>query len=305
MRKQILFLSTAMFCALSIFAQTPFDSFAPEQSVKRMIELPQTQFKITNTNPDSEIRYVEFDRQAMSLTLFDENENVIQTLVFNPNEKKWNAMDPHAHHYYSTSPYAFCLNNPIRFIDPDGRDVWEINQQGKITWIEEHNQTVFQVIDANRQRIEGQSITFDNIVVESHRNIAINSTQSYDVIRVRGDANATNLFEFFSNNITGSPTQVEFSHAMTGVAGDRGRNYITTSHEARRESGMSHLLQGQLFNGYTIRELNHSHPVTAGPGDSDLRFTDWVTGRLQNQGLTIPCFNIYHVPTRQKIPFSR
>ena len=32
-------------------------------------------------------------------------------------------MDPLAEKYYSTSPYAWCGNNPVRFVDPDGRKV--------------------------------------------------------------------------------------------------------------------------------------------------------------------------------------
>ena len=31
-------------------------------------------------------------------------------------------MDPHAENYYSISPYAWCANNPVRMVDPDGRD---------------------------------------------------------------------------------------------------------------------------------------------------------------------------------------
>ena len=32
-------------------------------------------------------------------------------------------MDPLAEKYYSTSPYAWCGNNPVRFVDPDGKKI--------------------------------------------------------------------------------------------------------------------------------------------------------------------------------------
>lgn len=32
-------------------------------------------------------------------------------------------MDPMAEKYYSISPYAYCANNPINVIDPDGKDI--------------------------------------------------------------------------------------------------------------------------------------------------------------------------------------
>ena len=33
---------------------------------------------------------------------------------------RWLAVDPLAEKYYSISPYAFCNNNPVNFVDPDG-----------------------------------------------------------------------------------------------------------------------------------------------------------------------------------------
>ena len=39
----------------------------------------------------------------------------------------WTTIDPHAENYYSWSPYAYCKNNPLNTIDPDGRLVVFIN----------------------------------------------------------------------------------------------------------------------------------------------------------------------------------
>lgn len=39
---------------------------------------------------------------------------------YNPVLGRWDRIDPLCHKYYSTSPYAYCLNNPVKFIDPDG-----------------------------------------------------------------------------------------------------------------------------------------------------------------------------------------
>jgi len=122
MKKQFLFL-TLVFGALSVFAQTPYDNFAPEQNVKSMIELPQVQFQVANTDTNSEIRYVEFDKNTLSLNLLDDNGNVIMTFVLNPKEKKFTTMDPLAEKYPSISPYAYCGNNPINAVDLRGDSI--------------------------------------------------------------------------------------------------------------------------------------------------------------------------------------
>jgi RHS repeat-associated protein len=42
---------------------------------------------------------------------------------YNPKFSIWLSVDPLAEKFPDWSPYNYCLNNPIRFIDPDGREV--------------------------------------------------------------------------------------------------------------------------------------------------------------------------------------
>lgn len=39
---------------------------------------------------------------------------------YNPVTARWDRVDPLAHEYYGVSPYAYCMNNPVKFVDPDG-----------------------------------------------------------------------------------------------------------------------------------------------------------------------------------------
>ena len=39
---------------------------------------------------------------------------------YTPSSARWLSMDPLAEKYYGVSPYAFCNNNPVNFVDPDG-----------------------------------------------------------------------------------------------------------------------------------------------------------------------------------------
>ena len=162
-------------------------------------------------------------------------------------------------------------------MDPDGRDIWGIEKKGKIIRrIEDKSQDAFYVVakdaDGKYQRtylkdddrnINYDSISFNYGTIESQRSISYSGDgETYDAYKVRGDGNGITLFAFLGNNVTPCNSKVEIGQAMTGIEGDKGLNFITTGHQRGSEPGGTHLLNGQLRNGYTVRELNHTHPLS-------------------------------------------
>lgn len=51
---------------------------------------------------------------------------------------RWLSVDPLAEEFPEWSPYTFSFNNPIRYVDPDGRAPldWFKNQQGRVVWFD-------------------------------------------------------------------------------------------------------------------------------------------------------------------------
>ncbi len=227
---------------------------------------------------------------------------------------RWPNVDPKAESYYPTSPYAFCLNNPLKYVDPKGEDVWEINVFGQIVnRIEDQTQDAFYMVNVVGKRM-------DNIdpLVFTHGTIASQETRGYsngdakglyDVYQVKGDENAGALFKFMANNITGI-SEVEIGRAAIGEPGENGVGFITTSHTDGADYGQADIY-GKDLNGQAIRVLDHSHSSSPYPSSSykdgrlvgDRGFaTDVYKGQMK-RNLPEPTFRIFHVPSQQYFPF--
>ncbi len=50
--------------------------------------------------------------------------------------QRWTTPDPLAEKYYDLSPYAFCNNNPVNFVDPDGEAIYHMNSNGHIICVD-------------------------------------------------------------------------------------------------------------------------------------------------------------------------
>jgi hypothetical protein len=111
-------------------AQTPYDDFAPSETKKEMLKLPDVTFKAYNTDTTNNVNYIELDIETHIIKYFDKNDSLLDIAYLESNTQKWLSIDPHASSYPEASPYNFVNNNPIRNIDPDGRDWFEYQKDG-------------------------------------------------------------------------------------------------------------------------------------------------------------------------------
>ena len=233
---------------------------------------------------------------------------------------RWITRDPLAEDYSSLTPYSYCFGNPICLIDPFGKDIWEINSEGRVVKrITDKTEDVFYLVDDNGERLwnydeEGNksyvSIHFEYKTIESQKSISFATERgvvdTYDVYRVRGDENGKALFEFFADHLTQSDKKIEFGLAMTGIEGAKGLDFVTTSHSSKREYGQSYLFRDQLLKGYTIRELRHSHPTSYFASEGDMSFKRWVIQSMQRSGYSrkTPFFVVYSALYHTSLTFT-
>ncbi len=234
----------------------------------------------------------------------------------------WLSVDPMADKYPSLSPYNYCAWNPVKLVDPDGRDIWEIDGEGRVVnYIKDNKKDAFYRVDENGKRMDGDEnhVEFKYGTIESHikRSYSYkNQTGTYDAFQIRGDDNGEELFKFFANTV--ADQNMEVSHIKCGVAGDKGLNFVSTAHfkpiTETREDGSVHriasepsqscLWNGRLRYGYTVREINHSHPMTKDPSTSDVLMASQIREIYSSiRHAPAPSLNIYYVKDGQYYPY--
>ena len=244
---------------------------------------------------------------------------------YNPSYGRWFNLDPKRQF---ANQYAYCGNNPLSFVDPDGRDIVYFDRKGHMQFIpfESEDRLIYVNWEWNEKTrsflgsLDGSGVIASSDPFPYHTikkqgtygayDINGNKLGNYDVYKIRGDANGTKIFEFLSYY-----TMVEWSLAKTGIAGDDALNFLTTSYEEATDYGMTPLYRTQLFKGYTLRKMIHNHPsgtaypsgsfdrkdqygnVTARTGEwGDVNFARIVTEGQNRNEWGIPEFEIYLKP---------
>ena len=176
-------------------------------------------------------------------------------------------MDPLCEKYYSISPYAYCNNNPVNYVDPDGRDIWEIDYDGRIiNRIENKTQDAFYMVakdsngdyqrtfsvdeDGNKKY---NSINFEyGVITDSKKAWFFNQETSFSI---NNESDGANLFKFFANN-----TKIEFGLINTQNNG----SLVMTNHQ-EHSIKVSKQAKRLSMNGATVTSIVHNHPNNSYP----------------------------------------
>lgn len=194
----------------------------------------------------------------------------------------WLSVDPMADKYPGISPYAYCSWNPIKLVDPDGQEDWEVDKLGHITKCQEQQENPTE----DRIRIKGTTGWTEKNSISGLKRFTITdpvtvplenaSTDYGSLISMGGtEDDRLNVFKFCASN-----ANVEFS-LMEIVDGNNHFSYLTTSHDEhlrRKEKigdGLGSAVAVRFFDKLQLHIHNHfTGKVGWGPNEDDYGFKE-------------------------------
>ena len=180
----------------------------------------------------------------------------------------WLSVDPMSDKYPYQSGYVYCGNNPIKVIDPNGEDEWEVNKSGHIRHVDGSEGTPDKLFVVRgfgkkrfKERIDGEGLNVDADLMkglcdsEGDGKIVFSKTHSDDKLEKMEE-----MFNFLADN-----TNVEWALATVDVATGYGltlerTDFLITDHHRTRCETATALTVNCSRNGGLIR-MKHSHPA--------------------------------------------
>ena len=146
-------------------------------------------------------------------------------LPYNPALSLWLSADPLSDKYPNLSPYVYCANNPVKYFDPNGKEIaeWDLLRDGTLK-LRENGRTDIDIVHATSD--DGQSISrqykANTISLQSETHTGVSDDGKPYATEYRSFSNndaAIDFFEFAAEN-----TDNEWA-----ISGGRGKSFVGTA----------------------------------------------------------------------------
>ena len=150
--------------------------------------------------------------------------------------------DPLLDQYPTLQPYLYCNGNPLKYIDPDGRDIWELEGTGSVV-----NKITDKTQDAIR--MNGKQISFEPNSITS-----VNQDDGQTTFTFGDERVASSTFKFLADN-----SSVEY-----GLVNSSQKSTIVTQH-IENKVNVNGIVDAAMSNNEVIKSIIHNHPRNSGP----------------------------------------
>ncbi len=188
---------------------------------------------------------------------------------------RWWVVDPMAEKYYLSSSYHYSSNNPIKYVEIDGRnfDDYKLLLNGNIQKMRTTNSSTDNLYSSKAngavdlsKKVTVTKGTFDNSVdVQPLSKSGGGCSRSKvdgvgDGYSISNAKDAVNMFVFASDN-----SNVEFGLIET----NSGESVVMTNHSSNKISA-SRTAKKMDESGMQITTITHSHPSNSDPSSTDI-----------------------------------
>jgi len=193
----------------------------------------------------------------------------------------WLSVDPLSDKYPNLSPYTYCANNPVRLVDPDGRDIWEVNEYGysrcieksstehKIFFTTEKSENSFGVRLSTRFGKNKQEVCIDNENVDALMEGFHSSISDGHISSFIGNDKNEKLAQDFMKAVS-IYTEVEWGY----TGSNNGMQFISTSHKVDEDlcsSNCANMLANQGELSFALH-IHHKYNFAS--------FDDWKSRQI-------------------------